>query len=55
MMSVHQHALCIYIYIYIYILEIPSGKRLHNDGKIHHAIHGKTHSNSVATASIAMY
>ena len=43
MMSVHQHALCIHKYIYIYILDIPSGKRLHNDGKIHHAIHGKTH------------
>ena len=22
---------------------IPSGKRLHNYGKIHHAINGKTH------------
>ena len=49
MMSVHQHALC----IYIYILDIPSGKRLHNCGKIHHDIHGKTHQNSMAMASIA--
>ena len=22
---------------------VPSGKRLHNYGKIHHAIHGKIH------------
>ena len=30
------------------IMSLPSGKRLHNYGKIHHAIHGKAHELSIA-------
>ena len=33
---------------------IPSGKRLHNNGKIHHAIHGKTHELSTGPFLKAM-
>ena len=27
----------------VYPMSVPSGKRLHNYGKIHHAINGKIH------------
>ena len=33
---------------------IPSGKRLHNNGKIHHTIHGKTHELSAGPFLKAM-
>ena len=42
-----MHLIDIYIYIYNIVMNlvmsafvIPSGKRLHNYGKIHHAING---------------
>ena len=35
--------LCQIVRGYTFTLELPSGKRLHNNGKIHHAINGKIH------------